>query len=303
MRMLPCPSVNNQDVYKSILESKPNTCSDKDACSKYKKNPDDCKYNSCPICNKSPKVIMRNYEKDVLQQYDEYLNKAPNFEEMLPNKKFGADLEKELRNGYKSNAFTGTRTKIFNHYKSNGYGKCPFCRFSGTNTLDHYLSESLYPQFIVFAPNLVPCCSDCNNKKGTSLLNEDKKRIYFHYYYDDLPEDPILECEIFLKKGVPEFKYYVEKSIHGKEADIYRRQTEKLDLIRRYDDGCTEDFSTLIIELKDCYKLDGITECERVLKRRLKAESKSSGVNHYKTAMLRGFLKDIDNLETMLKAL
>lgn len=49
-------------------------------------------------------------------------------------------------------------------------GKCPFCMISEATTLDHYFPESIYPEYIIFVPNLVPCCNFCNIKKGDRLF-------------------------------------------------------------------------------------------------------------------------------------
>ena len=304
MKILSSPLADNKAVYRNILQSKHIICFDKKKCPKYKKNPDDCRKNICCNCNKSPRNIMCNYETYVLQQYEEYLKIAPSFEKLMPNIKFGTDIEKELRKAYQnSKIFAETRKGIISNFKSSFYGRCPFCRLSEPETLDHYLCESRYPQFIVYAPNLVPCCNKCNRLKGDSLLNDNNERIFFHYYYDEIPEEPILECQIFLSGGKPSFRYYVKEDVLGEEADIYRRQSKKLGLTGRYDDACNGIFSTLLDELRDYYELDGIKGCETVLRFQLRAKSKKLGVNHYQTALLRGFLKDIGHLETMLKAL
>lgn len=70
---------------------------------------------------------------------------------------------------------------------------CPLCWLSESSTLDHYLPKSIFPEFAIFPPNLVPSCPFCNNTKLDFFIDEMTGiRLFLHPYYDKLPDDPFL---------------------------------------------------------------------------------------------------------------
>lgn len=79
---------------------------------------------------------------------------------------------------------------------------CPYCGIQSNVTVDHYLPKDVFPQFSVFSLNLVPACSDCQNKghKGTKHP-ERKRRInpsparFIHPYLDKFLRDCVIEIQ------------------------------------------------------------------------------------------------------------
>lgn len=68
---------------------------------------------------------------------------------------------------------------------------CPMCGTTIPLTFDHYLPSSIFPEFSVFAPNLVPCCGICNSKKNADWLNNGRRQ-YLYAYIDDIPDQYFL---------------------------------------------------------------------------------------------------------------
>ncbi len=62
--------------------------------------------------------------------------------------------------------------------------KCPYCSLGQATTLDHYLPKSRFPQFSVAVCNLVPCCKDCQSRKGKEYAAT-KFSQTLHPYFDD----------------------------------------------------------------------------------------------------------------------
>lgn len=77
-------------------------------------------------------------------------------------------------------------------------GKCPYCGFGQVSTLDHFLSKARYPGFAVLPTNLVPCCGDCNQGKGASVLTANNQIP--HPYY----EDQAIETDTWLFASIEE---------------------------------------------------------------------------------------------------
>ena len=302
MKIMPIPDIDNKLMYSKVLHGKHNVCTGKLNCEKYKQDPNNCKMIECRKCLKSPRYILLKYEKEVTQQYDDYKKNAPDFEKMDSTIHFGDDIKNELKTAYKNSQIFGKVKKgLLNNYKNKG--RCPFCMISEPKTLDHYLSESEYPQFILYAPNLVPCCNNCNTIKNTSLMTDEHKRIYFHYYYDEIPDEEILECSIdsFKEK---KFSFSVDETKKCKNADLYRRQYKALMLEDRYQDACVGQLSIMLDMLEKYYVKNGnsFEKCIEILKIALESNKNILGVNHYKTALYKGVLNNSLQLAEFLKA-
>lgn len=61
---------------------------------------------------------------------------------------------------------------------------CPFCGSSKTGTLDHYLPQADYPEWIIYSKNLVPAC-DCNSKRQNNVKGKKHNQRILHPYFDD----------------------------------------------------------------------------------------------------------------------
>lgn len=64
-------------------------------------------------------------------------------------------------------------------------GKCPFCGCAPAETLDHFMSKSIYPAFSVLLLNLTPACFSCNKGKGFAAITADDQVLH-PYYEPDL---------------------------------------------------------------------------------------------------------------------
>ncbi len=64
---------------------------------------------------------------------------------------------------------------------------CAFCLIRTANEVDHFLPKNEYPEYSIFAKNLLPICSNCNKnrKKKFSTLYNGNIRKNFNLYFDD----------------------------------------------------------------------------------------------------------------------
>lgn len=86
--------------------------------------------------------------------------------------------------------------------------KCPFCGFGQVYTLDHYLPKSIFPIFSILPYNLVPCCRDCNTKKGNKCVTSIDIQT-LHPYYDDILSKRLVFAKI-IKQNPMSIKFYVK---------------------------------------------------------------------------------------------
>ena len=68
---------------------------------------------------------------------------------------------------------------------SSPFQRCVFCAQRIASTIDHYLPRHLFPELSVAPTNLVPCCSECNHKKGRYAATTEHDQIP-HPYFQDL---------------------------------------------------------------------------------------------------------------------
>jgi hypothetical protein len=115
--------------------------------------------------------------------------------------------------------------------------ECQYCSgLAPPTTLDHFLGKAAIPELSLYAPNLVPCCPDCNNIRGraaTFSASGDRRAV--HFYDDDidaLPELLVVDITL-LGTGVPSVKYSVASSPHPLQQ-VFERHFEALHLARRY---------------------------------------------------------------------
>lgn len=77
--------------------------------------------------------------------------------------------------------------------------QCPLCGHQPPSTLDHYLPESKYCQFVVLPVNLVPACTDCNKVKR-ALVPTSAETQTLHPYYDHVDAERWLFAEVMATK-------------------------------------------------------------------------------------------------------
>jgi hypothetical protein len=62
---------------------------------------------------------------------------------------------------------------------------CSMCGSLKTGTLDHFLPKDKFPEFAIYAPNLVPAC-DCNIKRRTNYKGKLVGQRALHPYFDEI---------------------------------------------------------------------------------------------------------------------
>lgn len=79
---------------------------------------------------------------------------------------------------------------------------CGMCRVRSSRVVDHHLPRSIYPAYAIQPSNLVPICSDCNERKSDVVPNQDKGQL-LHPYFDHLDSDDWLEARVTEGPGRP----------------------------------------------------------------------------------------------------
>jgi len=132
-------------------------------------------------------------------------------------------------------------------------GTCQYCCIGKPNTMDHYLPKAIFPEFSVYALNLVPCCAECNGAKGDFWL-ENGERAIINFYRDTPPEEVFLSARLIYENGadVPEVEFsadWLAVQNHALRARV-KGHFERLDLLTRYREAAVQKLNDHIITLE-----------------------------------------------------
>ena len=92
-------------------------------------------------------------------------------------------------------AKNGPGHTTYDQIKVRARGRCPMCGPRPVGTLDHYWPKRPHTSLAVHPMNLVPCCWECNHRKG-DFQPTCRGEELLHPYVDDLGADVWLDCEI-----------------------------------------------------------------------------------------------------------
>ena len=169
--------------------------------------------------------------------------------------------------------------------------KCPYCTINRPNTLDHYFDKADYPEYSVFLPNLIPCCSECNTAKSTKLFDPLKKRKYIHFYYDRIPSYQFLFVDFAFDsdKSIPKINIYLAFQTITADTERIEKHFSELNLFQKIKESISDRLPTIIAEIL-AFKGTDPSEIRQVLSIRYNSLVKTQGINYWETCMLGGIL-------------
>lgn len=172
-------------------------------------------------------------------------------------------------------------------------GRCPFCGFGQSRSLDHYLPHSLHPIYSVLPQNLVPCCGDCNGIKNNMVAAiEDEQTI--HPYYDQAVffSEQWLFAQVIPGEDIC-ISYYVAPPEHWTDANKNRvkHHFESYELDTRFPIEAANELVSLISSLK--LLSTPIPANPQIVAEELRREFTSESllhINSWKTAMYQALM-------------
>lgn len=276
-------------IKKHIKNSHCSTCQNKSA---------------CETCTYSERFKMQSMAEYIFSRYDYYLTHRNNLNAIVSEKKIVKDKEDILRDSYKNSTdFKRVRKTIMDNLPIGMQGKCPFCMISEPNTLEHYFPKALFPEYIIFTPNLVPCCSQCNTLKGEEIL-KDGYRTTLHYYFDQIPTEKFIFASIAMDAGIPVVSFDIKTDGFGEIGLIILNQFKTLELINRYRKQCNDELSNLHSEMLESYKGNNSVEaCINFLTIRINSLQKKYGKNYWKACLYEALASDKNIFQEFLTSI
>ena len=293
MNKLSEPAIDDEKVFVDVAKSKT-----------YKN--DHCKgcqlpKISCETCTHGNRGKILNLKDRVFARYQFYLQNSNNLNVIKPIKIMSQDEEKLMKDSYKtSKMFQKVKRQLLENIPEKRRGMCPFCMISEPTTFDHYFSESEYPEYIIFAPNLVPCCSHCNSVKGNLLFMGDgtsQKRTFIHFYYDEVPQTQYLKAKFSVDNKIPQVSFYLDFEDDSEVINIIKNHFNKLHLLERYKAQSNGILSTECEEIR--VWLSGgmsVEQCVQLLQIKAQASQKTNGDNYWEACLYKAMSESEEQL-------
>jgi 5-methylcytosine-specific restriction endonuclease McrA len=240
--------------------------------------------------------------QQVLDRYTFYQSHYESLEEIAPlDAPHWENIKEDLQSCYGNNvAFDRARKVLLSVVP-----KCPYCLISRPNTLDHYFDKSDYPEYSVFTPNLIPCCSECNSLKGTSLFDDSQQRQFIHFYLDNIPDYQYLFVRFIINppESIPQISVYLQFHENEQLEQQIRNHFFKLGLLKKYKNMIADRLSIVIEEIRIAKNsgmaLNRIREALTIQYQALRNTYKN---NYWETCMYEGLFKDEEILETFFNS-
>lgn len=293
MNKLSEPAIDNEKVFVDVAKSKT-----------YKN--DHCKgcqlpKISCETCTHGNRGKMLNLKDRVFARYQFYLQNRNNLNVIKPTKIMSQDEEKLMEDSYKtSKVFQKVKRQLLENIPERRRGMCPFCMISEPTTFDHYFSESKYPEYIIFAPNLVPCCSHCNSVKVNLLFIGDEtsqKRTVIHFYYDEVPQTQYLKAKFSVDNKIPQVSFYLDFEDESEVIDIIKNHFNKLHLLERYKAQSNGILSTECEVIRLCLSVGmSVEQCVQLLQKKAQASQKTNGDNYWEACIYKAMSESEEQL-------
>jgi 5-methylcytosine-specific restriction endonuclease McrA len=170
---------------------------------------------------------------------------------------------------------------------------CAMCGSGHNGTVDHFLPRDDWPEFSIMSSNLVPACSLCNSgAKGTKVTGAAPPERFLHPYFDRMARKPLWQVKVDLSTGAPAFiplpvstlstkrkarvSFHIGNLLRGQFYLSVETHWGRLPSVLRVATGMAPTAAAFKAELRREYRRTRL----------------STGVNSWRTALLRGVIGD-----------
>lgn len=220
--------------------------------------------------------------------YKAYFDSCPDCH-LIENEPFGERKTKDIL--YLYEAYTTAEIKKYRNELFLLSLKCPYCCLNETQTLDHYLPKSKFPEYTLFSFNLIPVCYICNSKYKKEKYRNGESRLFIHPYIDNINELEIYLAIINSSNGVIKLNYIIDlpDDTDNELRVVINNHFESLELNSRFKKFGLDYISNMSdafrIELENGTLEDSIStkyiDCIA-----------ENGLNHWKSALLKALMFD-----------
>lgn len=220
--------------------------------------------------------------------YDEFDSHFKNNTlQSIPPKRVKKPLKDDLCSMYSFDAALVKKVKVW--LKENNpptvFGVCQQCGIVSFNTMDHILPRTRYSEYAVHPKNLIPCCSDCNDRKND--------REILNLYIDILPKVEYLFMDVKANGDTIDLifrldnsKGLLSKSLFNKINNHY----ENLNLIDRFRTYASSKVVSFLIGINKTYIKYGKQEVIENINENIEELRRAYGFNFWEVAFQKGLI-------------
>nr|WP_294932892.1 hypothetical protein [uncultured Flavobacterium sp.] len=241
-------------------------------------------------------------ENRISTSYTTYLNDFDSLQNSVGSEITGleTDEKKYLNLCYSSETktFQEKRGEIFSNQSNQIKAYCPYCLLNKPKTLDHYLGQTEYPEYSILIKNLIPCCYDCNQKKGERWRLNNQRR-FIHYYNDTFLNHRFLfGTLIFNGNNIPDINFELTKpnNLTIEQFSIIESHFEDLNLIEEYIERSNAILSTEIQIIQTSNQRGDSIETIRQVVVDKHENIIGFGINYWLKCMYEAISINIDNI-------
>ncbi|PGM96006.1 HNH endonuclease [Bacillus cereus] len=237
--------------------------------------------------------------------YSTYESNKETLENVSPYSTFSTSEKEALLHCYNGNTkkVKDLKDAIINNQNIHFKTKCAYCAISDSHSIDHYLPKDIFPEFSIHSYNLVPSCSYCNSKKDEFFLDSDGYRIIFNPYFEEVEDEPILECIIECLENCINSELKLKDGFSNKVCENHLRT---LNLLSRYKSELPRILCSIMFDIIANFEENQVNTdgAKRVLERKLNEHERIQGINSLDAVIIRAYLEsdqlfDIDYIKRM----
>jgi 5-methylcytosine-specific restriction endonuclease McrA len=187
-------------------------------------------------------IILEELRPVILNRYGSYkVEFDKNTLQNIESQVYTPQAKKYLRKCYSdsTNALDNLIARIKENQPNHLRSVCQFCGIDTDNTTDHYLPQSVFPEFSVNHLNLFPCCAVCNPIKNDYWISQDPNyRGIINLYTDILPTQQFLFADVRFFRTNVIIKFRIDNP-NGIDPDLYQvieYHFRRIKLLDKYND-------------------------------------------------------------------
>lgn len=272
IRLLPYSEKSPKNIFDKIASNKQNPCK------------------KILFDEKSPDCIKAR----IIERYSQYKKNRKKLENLTPFP-YTAQQKACLIGCYgidtdsKKELIALIKKKLDTHSKA----ICSYCGIGIPTTIDHYLPQSLFPEFSVLNYNLIPCCSDCNNIKGSNWIDPTtNSRLFVNFYYDEIPNEVFLHAKILQQNRAFLVEFFYRKPNNNKIYNTISTHLAMLDITNRLE-GIANSYIDIIYDQNQTalYLGTSVEQLKNNIRLNTRIIEKKHGKNFWQAVLNRAILK------------
>ncbi|WP_147148380.1 HNH endonuclease [Reyranella soli] len=183
--------------------------------------------------------------------------------------------------------FRATWEALIEHFDGAGESTCPYCNLGENWEYDHFLPKSIFPEFTLYPPNLIPICKSCNGKK-LARYRENGERLFLYVPFElDGASDLLSISVAYVPKLRVSYALTNSGAVSSETFAVLNRHFDALNLERRY----ARQASSLIARLRRQFRSkNSLALGRRRLRKRLTQMAIDSELrcppNHWEVVLL-----------------